>query len=109
MDVAHPYTELVRGCSLCLKHLNFYIYCIIGLFPQILYNSQDKLKFILYYQGEIFTMSFDTCRIGGIEAKCRLVRSATFEGMGNYGLPTENLAEMYETWLMAAPASSSRG
>ena len=41
-------------------------------------------------------MSFDTCRIGGIEAKCRLVRSATFEGMGNYGLPTENLAEMYE-------------
>ena len=50
-------------------------------------------------------MSFDTCRIGGIEAKCRLVRSATFEGMGNYGLPTENL----KTWLMAAPASSSRG
>lgn len=68
----------------------------IGLFLQILYNVQDKLKFILYYQGEISTMSFDTCRIGGIEAKCRLVRSATFEGMGNYGLPTENLAEMYE-------------
>ena len=41
-------------------------------------------------------MLFDTCHIGGIEAKCRLVRSATFEGMGNYGLPTEKLAQMYE-------------
>ena len=68
----------------------------IGLFPQILYNNRDKLKFIFYYQGEISTMLFDTCHIGGIEAKCRLVRSATFEGMGNYGLPTEKLAQMYE-------------
>lgn len=43
-------------------------------------------------------MLFDTCRIGRIETKCRIIRSATFEGMGRYGLPTENLTKMYEKW-----------
>ena len=57
---------------------------------------KKKLKFNFYYQGEIFTMLFDTCRIGRIETKCRIIRSATFEGMGRYGLPTENLTKMYE-------------
>ncbi|WP_293986472.1 NADH:flavin oxidoreductase [uncultured Megasphaera sp.] len=42
-------------------------------------------------------MLFDKSHIGGIDVKCRLVRSATFEGMGDHGLPTENLASMYET------------
>lgn len=41
-------------------------------------------------------MLFDTCRIGGIEASCRIIRSATFEGMGPEGIPTDNLIEMYE-------------
>lgn len=41
-------------------------------------------------------MLFDTCRIGRIEASCRIIRSATFEGMGHYGIPTENLTKMYE-------------
>lgn len=41
-------------------------------------------------------MLFDTWRIGRIETKCRIIRSATFEGMGRYGLPTENLTKMYE-------------
>ena len=42
------------------------------------------------------TMLFDTCRIGRIETNCRIIRSATFEGMGRYGVPTENLTKMYE-------------
>lgn len=41
-------------------------------------------------------MLFDTCRIGRIETNCRIIRSATFEGMGRYGVPTENLTKMYE-------------
>lgn len=41
-------------------------------------------------------MLFDTCRIGRIETNCRIIRSATFEGMGRYGFPTENLTKMYE-------------
>lgn len=41
-------------------------------------------------------MLFDTCRIGRIETNCRIIRSATFEGMGKYGVPTENLTKMYE-------------
>lgn len=57
---------------------------------------KKKLKFNFYYQGEIFTMLFDTCRIGRIETNCRIIRSATFEGMGRYGVPTENLTKMYE-------------
>ena len=42
-------------------------------------------------------MLFDKSHIGGIDVRCRLVRSATFEGMGEHGMPTEKLAEMYET------------
>lgn len=41
-------------------------------------------------------MLFDTCRIGGIDASCHIIRSATFEGMGPEGTPTANLIEMYE-------------
>ena len=41
-------------------------------------------------------MLFFTCRIGRIETNCRIIRSATFEGMGRYGVPTENLTKMYE-------------
>ena len=42
-------------------------------------------------------MSFDICRIGGIDAACPIVRSATFEGMaGQQGYPTDKLAQVYE-------------
>lgn len=51
-------------------------------------------------------MLFDTCRIGRIETNCRIIRSATFEGMGRYGVPTENLTKMYENWQTAVPVSS---
>ncbi len=41
-------------------------------------------------------MLFDICRIGSIDAACRLVRSATFEGMADEdGFPTDKLAAMY--------------
>lgn len=43
-------------------------------------------------------MLFDSCHIGGIDARCRIVRSATFEGKADsQGLPTEKLTHMYET------------
>lgn len=42
-------------------------------------------------------MLFDRCRIGGIDAACPIVRSATFEGMADaQGYPTDKLAQMYE-------------
>ncbi|WP_289000971.1 NADH:flavin oxidoreductase [uncultured Megasphaera sp.] len=42
-------------------------------------------------------MLFDACTIGGIDARCRIVRSATFEGMADaQGQPTEKLASMYK-------------
>ena len=41
-------------------------------------------------------MLFDTCHIGGIDAACPIVRSATFEGMADeHGYPTENLTQVY--------------
>lgn len=43
-------------------------------------------------------MLFDACTIGGIHAACRIVRSATFEGMADAeGHPTDKLCHMYET------------
>lgn len=43
-------------------------------------------------------MLLDSCRIGGIDAACRIVRSATFEGKADEkGLPTPKLTEMYTT------------
>lgn len=43
-------------------------------------------------------MLFDSCHIGGIDAACRIVRSATFEGKADaMGLPTEKLTNMYAT------------
>ena len=43
-------------------------------------------------------MLFDKSRIGGIEASCRLVRSATFEGMANDdGTATDRLLDCYRT------------
>lgn len=43
-------------------------------------------------------MLFDTCHIGGINAACPIVRSATFEGMADEnGRPAERLAKTYET------------
>ncbi len=42
-------------------------------------------------------MLFDMCHIGGIDAACPIVRSATFEGMADEnGCPTEQLARTYE-------------
>ena len=42
-------------------------------------------------------MLFDACTIGGIDARCRIVRSATFEGMADaQGQPTEKLASIYK-------------
>ena len=42
-------------------------------------------------------MLFDACTIGGIHAACRIVRSATFEGMADAeGRPTDKLCHMYE-------------
>ncbi|WP_301860067.1 NADH:flavin oxidoreductase [uncultured Megasphaera sp.] len=42
-------------------------------------------------------MLFDICRIGGINAACPIVRSATFEGMADEaGYPTERLGQTYE-------------
>lgn len=42
-------------------------------------------------------MLFDMCRIGGIDASCPIVRSATFEGMADeQGYPTDKLAQTYE-------------
>lgn len=41
-------------------------------------------------------MLFDTCHIGGIDAVCPIVRSATFEGMADeHGYPTEKLTQVY--------------
>lgn len=41
-------------------------------------------------------MLFTTCRIGGIEAACPIVRSATFEGMADeQGHPTDSLTQVY--------------
>lgn len=42
-------------------------------------------------------MIFDSCHIGGIDASCPVVRSATFEGRADAdGYPTESLTTMYE-------------
>lgn len=42
-------------------------------------------------------MLFDKAQIGGIVAKCRIVRSATFEGLADAkGYPTEHLLQNYE-------------
>lgn len=42
-------------------------------------------------------MLFDMHRIGGIDTACRIVRSATFEGMADEnGYPTDKLARTYE-------------
>ena len=43
-------------------------------------------------------MLFDKTQIGGIDATCRIIRSATFEGMADInGYPTERLFQNYET------------
>ena len=43
-------------------------------------------------------MLFDKTQIGGIDAKCRIIRSATFEGMADTnGFPTERLLQNYAT------------
>lgn len=43
-------------------------------------------------------MLFEPCLIGGINTVCRIIRSATFEGMADEkGLPTERLIQTYET------------
>jgi len=43
-------------------------------------------------------MLFESCHIGGINAACRIVRSATFEGKADaHGLPTQKLTDMYTT------------
>lgn len=43
-------------------------------------------------------MLFDSCHIGGIDASCRIVRSATFEGKADaQGFPSAGLSQMYTT------------
>ncbi|MCH4166394.1 MAG: NADH:flavin oxidoreductase [Megasphaera sp.] len=43
-------------------------------------------------------MLFESCHIGGIDAACPIVRSATFEGMADeQGHPTQRLVQTYET------------
>lgn len=43
-------------------------------------------------------MLFESCQIGGIDASCPIIRSATFEGMADeQGHPTQRLVQTYET------------
>jgi 2,4-dienoyl-CoA reductase-like NADH-dependent reductase (Old Yellow Enzyme family) len=63
---------------------------------KVRYNNR-KLKITFYYQGEIY-MLFESCHIGGIDAVCPIIRSATFEGMADeHGHPTERLVQTYKT------------
>lgn len=43
-------------------------------------------------------MLFEKSTVGGIDVSCRIIRSATFEGMDDgHGCPKEKLIELYET------------
>lgn len=51
-------------------------------------------------------MLFDKAQIGGIVAKCRIVRSATFEGLADAkGIPQNTCCKITKNWRTAVAVS----